>query len=319
MAEQPPDPRRECAELSTLRDMLRYAVTLFHSADLHHGHGATTALDEAAFLILETLHLPVDDFNAFAEARLTAREKALLGERLARRVEERIPAAYLTGRTYLKGFSFRSDARAIIPRSFIADLLFSPLFDGSGEPGALVADPEAVTRVLDLCTGGGSLAILAAHAFPNAGIDAVELSPEAAALARENIADYGLADRITLFEGDLFAPVRGRVYDLILSNPPYVDAETMAMLPVEFRHEPAMALGSGVDGLDVTRRILAEGPRHLAPGAGLLCEVGLARPTLEAAFSETAFLWLDTEDSEAEVYWLPREDFPSAAKSGRKA
>ncbi|MCZ8182617.1 MAG: 50S ribosomal protein L3 N(5)-glutamine methyltransferase [Beijerinckiaceae bacterium] len=317
MAEQHPDPRRECAELSTLRDMLRYAVTLFRSADLHHGHGATNALDEAAFLILETLHLPVDDFNAFAEARLTAREKALIGDRLARRVEERIPAAYLTGRTYLKGFPFRSDARAIVPRSFIADLLFSPLFDGSEEPGALVADPESVMRLLDLCTGGGSLAILAAHAFPNAVIDAVELSPEAASLARENIADYGLGDRITLLEGDLFGPVRGRVYDLILSNPPYVDAETMAMLPEEFRHEPAMALGSGTDGLDVTRRILAEGPRHLAPGAGLLCEVGLARPVLEAAFPETAFLWLDTEDSEAEVFWLPREDFPNAARAAR--
>lgn len=314
MTAQNPDPRRECAELSTLRDMLRYAVSLFRSTDLHHGHGATNALDEAAFLVLETLHLPVDDFNAFAEARLTAREKALLGERLARRVEERIPAAYLTGRTYLKGFSFRSDARAIIPRSFIADLLFSPLFDGTGDAAALVVDPDAIHRVLDLCTGGGSLAILAAQAFPEARIDAVELSPEAASLARENIADYGLGDRITLHEGDLFAPLRGRTYDLILSNPPYVDAETMAMLPAEFRHEPAMALGSGADGLDVTRRILAEGARHLAPGAGLLCEVGLARPALEAAFPETPFLWLDTEESEAEVFWLPREDFPAAGK-----
>ncbi|MCZ8186981.1 MAG: 50S ribosomal protein L3 N(5)-glutamine methyltransferase [Beijerinckiaceae bacterium] len=319
MADQHPDPRRECAELSTLRDMLRYAVTLFRSADLHHGHGATNALDEAAFLILETLHLPVDDFNAFADARLTSREKALLGARLARRVEERVPAAYLTGRTYLKGFPFRSDARAIIPRSFIADLLFSPLFDGSGEPGALVEEPDAIRTVLDLCTGGGSLAILAAHAFPGARIDAVELSPEAASLARENIADYGLEDRITLLEGDLFAPVKGCVYDLILSNPPYVDAEAMALLPAEFRHEPAMALGSGIDGLDVTRRILAEGARHLAPRAGLLCEVGLARPALEAAFPETSFLWLDTEDSEAEVFWLPQQDFPSAAKAGRKA
>lgn len=310
MADHHPDPRRECAELATLRDMLRYAVSLFHAANLHHGHGATTALDEAAFLILESLHLPVDDFNAFADARLTAREKALLGERLARRVEERIPAAYLTGKTYLKGFSFRSDPRAIIPRSFIADLLFSPLFDGTGGAAALVADPAAITRVLDLCTGGGSLAILAAHAFPDAEIDAVELSPEAAALARENIGDYGLADRVHLLEGDLFAPVKGRKYDLIISNPPYVDAETMAMLPPEFRHEPAMALGSGEDGLDLTRRLLAQGKAYLAAGGGLLCEVGLARPGLEAAFPQTPFLWLDTEDSEAEVFWLPRRDWP---------
>lgn len=304
------DPRRELDELVTLRDVLRYAVSTFTAANLHHGHGATTALDEAAFLILETLHLPVDDFNAYADARLTRRERTLLGERLARRIEERVPAAYLTGRTYLKGFSFRADARAIIPRSFIADLLFSPLFDGTGGPAALIEDPASVTTVLDLCTGGGSLAILAAHAFPNATVDAVELSPAAASLARENIADYGLEERVNLLEGDLFGPVKGRVYDLIISNPPYVDAETMAMLPQEFRHEPEMALGSGADGLDLTRRLLAEGRKHLRPGSGLLCEVGLARPALEEAFPETPFLWLDTEDSEAEVFWLPRADFP---------
>lgn len=304
------DPRRELDELATLRDVLRYAVSAFTAAGLHHGHGATTALDEAAFLILETLHLPVDDFNAYADARLTRRERSLLGERLARRIDERVPAAYLTGRTYLKGFSFRSDTRAIIPRSFIADLLFSPLFDGTGGPAALIDDPEQVTTVLDLCTGGGSLAILAAHAFPNATVDAVELSLAAASLARENIADYGLEERVNLLEGDLFGPVKSRVYDLIISNPPYVDAETMAMLPQEFRHEPEMALGSGADGLDLTRRLLAEGRKHLRPGAGLLCEVGLARPALEEAFPDTPFLWLDTEDSEAEVFWLPRVDFP---------
>ena len=175
-------------DLVTLRDVLRYAVSRYQEAGLHFGHGATRAVDEAAFLILESLHLPPDDFNAFADARLARREKALLAERIARRVEERIPAAYLTGRTYLNGFSFRSDARAIVPRSYIAELLFSPLFNGAGEEGALVLDPFEVQRVLDLCTGGGSLAIIAAHAFPNAIIDAVELSPEAASLAAENIA-----------------------------------------------------------------------------------------------------------------------------------
>lgn len=311
MTETIADPRHESSELVTLRDFLRYAVSAFQAAGLHHGHGATTALDEAAFLILESLHLPVDDVNAFADARLTAREKALLGERLALRIEKRIPAAYLTGRTYLNGFSFRSDPRAIIPRSYIAELLFSPLFDGSGGPEALVEDPAGIGRVLDLCTGGGSLAILAAHAFPNARIDAVELSPDAAALARENIADYGLEERITLLEGDLFAPCGKTKYDLIISNPPYVDRETMDILPQEFRHEPAMALGSGEDGLDIARRILKDGARHLAAGGGLVCEVGLGRPALEAAFPETPFLWLDTEDSEAEVFWLARADFPA--------
>lgn len=304
------DPRAEIAELLSLRDVLRYAVSAFNAAGLHHGHGATSALDEAAFLVLESLHLPVDDFNAFADARLTQREKAMLGERLARRIDERIPAAYLTGRTYLHGFSFRTDPRAIIPRSFIADLLFSPLFDGTGGPEAIVEDPEAITRVLDLCTGGGSLAILAAHAFPNAVIDAVELSLDAAALAAENIADYGLEERVNLLKGDLFAPTGKTKYDLILTNPPYVDAETMEMLPEEFRHEPAMALGSGEDGLDLVRRILKEAPKHLATGAGMLCEIGLGRANLEEAYSETPFFWLDTEASEAEVFWLARRDFP---------
>jgi ribosomal protein L3 glutamine methyltransferase len=307
------DPRTEIAELSTLRDVLRYAVSAFNAAGLHHGHGATTALDEAAFLILESLHLPVDDFNAFADARLTAREKALLGERIALRVNERIPAAYLTGKTYLHGFSFRTDARAIIPRSYLAELLFSPLFDGSGTGAALVDDPEGITRVLDLCTGGGSLAILAAHAFPNARVDAVELSPEAAALAAENIADYGLGDRITVLQGDLFAPCGKTRYDLVLTNPPYVDRETMQMLPREFLHEPAMALGSGEDGLDLVRRILAEAPACLAPGAGMICEVGLGRIPLEAAFPEVPFLWLETAESETEVFWLARADFPGGS------
>ena len=303
------DPRREIDELVTLRDVLRYVVSTFSAAGLHHGHGATTALDEAAFLILETLHLPVDEFSAFADARLTAREKALLGERLARRIRTREPSAYLTGRTYLHGFAFRSDRRALVPRSFVADLLFSPLFDGSDQGLALVEDPGSIRRVLDLCTGGGSLAVLAAHVFPSAEIDAADLSAEALALAAENVADYGLGDRIRLVEGDLFAPLKGCVYDLILTNPPYVDEATMAMLPDEFRHEPALALAGGADGFDLVHRILDAAPAHLAPGGGLLCEIGLDREVLEAARPDLAFTWLDTEASEGEVFWLPKAAF----------
>lgn len=300
--------RAEIAELSTLRDVLRYAVSAFRGAKLHHGHGATNALDEAAFLILESLDLPVDDFNAFADARLTAREKKLLGERIAIRIEKRIPAAYITGRTYLHGFSFRADPRAIIPRSFVADLLFSPLFDGSGTGGALIDDPASVTSVLDLCTGGGSLAILAAHAFPNADIHAVDLSPEALSLAAENVADYGLEDRIALHRGDLFAPVKGMRFDLILTNPPYVDQPTMAMLPDEFRHEPAMSLAGGDDGFDIVRRILRDAGRHLQPGGGMLCEIGLDRDVLDAEYPNLNFTWLDTEESAGEVFWLSAAD-----------
>lgn len=305
------EPRQEVSELETLRDVLRYAVSVFAEADLHFGHGSPTALDEAVFLILESLHLPVDDFNAFADARLTSREKLLLGERIARRIEDRVPSAYLTGRTWLAGVPFLSDTRALVPRSYIAEILQSPMFDGSGGDMALV-DPDAVSRVLDLCTGGGSLAILAAYAFPNATVDAADLSADALALAADNVAMHGLGERIELLHGDLFDAVGGRRYDLIITNPPYVGREVMEALPQEFRHEPEMALGSGEDGFDIVRRILSEASRHLEPGAGIICEFGTDREVLEADYPEIPFLWLDTENSEGEVFWLQREQMPDA-------
>lgn len=304
------DPSAEIEELVTLRDVLRYAVSVFSAADLHYGHGSATPLDEAVFLILETLNLPIDDFNAFADARLTVREKALLGDRIALRIEEKLPAAYLTGKSYLVGVPFRSDARALAPRSFIADLLRSPLFDGSGGGMALVEDPDTVTSVLDLCTGGGSLAILAAYAFANAEIDAADLSKEALSLAAENVADHGLEDRIHLHQGDLFAPLAGKSFDLIITNPPYVGRDVMEALPQEFLHEPAMALDGGEDGFDIVRTILAQAKAHLNPGGGLLCEIGTDRDVLEAEYPDTPFLWLDTEGSDGEVFWLQREHLP---------
>lgn len=307
----PARPREELAELLTLRDVLRYAVSVFSATDLHYGHGSDNPLDEAVFLILETLHLPVDDFNAFADARLTAREKALLGDRIARRIEERLPAAYLTGRTWLMGVPFRSDARALAPRSFIAELLRSPLFDGSGEDLSLIDDPMAVGSVLDLCTGGGSLAILAAYAFPEAEVDATDLSAQALSLAAENVADHELQDRVRLFQGDLFGAVEGRTYDLIITNPPYVGRDVMEALPAEFRHEPAMALDGGEDGFDIVRRILADAADHLNAGGGLLCEIGTDRELLEAEYPDTPFLWLDTEGSDGEVFWIACENLPT--------
>ena len=310
MQSKPPDARTEILELATLRDVLRYAVSAYSQAGLHFGHGSATALDEAVFLILESLHLPVDDFNAFADARLTTREKAMLGERIARRIEERIPAAYLVGRTWLAGVPFLTDERALVPRSYIAELLQSPLFDGSGEGMALVADPLSVGRVLDLCTGGGSLAVLAAHAFPNAAVDAADLSADALALAAENIAMHGLEDRIELLQGDLLEAVGNRRYDLILTNPPYVGREVMEALPQEFRHEPAVALGSGEDGFDIVRRILAEAAAHLEPDGGLICEFGTDREVLETDYPDVSFLWLDTENSEGEVFWLESGQLP---------
>ena len=268
------------------------------------------ALDEAVFLILESLHLPVDDFNAFADARLTAREKALLGERIALRIEQRLPAAYLTGRSYLAGVPFASDARALVPRSFIAELLATPLFNGSGEGMALIEDPHSVHVVLDLCTGGGSLAVLAALAFPEADIDAVDLSPHALELAKQNVDEHGFDRRIRLLEGDLYAPLLARTYDLIITNPPYVGREVMETLPPEFRHEPAIALDGGEDGFDIVHRILAGAKAHLNAGGGLLCEIGTDREMLEETYPDTPFLWLDTEGSEGEVFWLQREHLP---------
>ncbi|MGK9235642.1 50S ribosomal protein L3 N(5)-glutamine methyltransferase [Inquilinus limosus] len=312
------DPRREIQELVTLRDVLRYAVSAFEEAGLHFGHGASSALDEAVFLILESLRLPVDDFNPFADARLTARERTLLGERIARRIEERIPAAYLTGHGYLMGVRFRADSRALVPRSYIAELLASPFFDGSDPDTGLIADPAAVTAVLDLCTGGGSLAILAAYAFPNAVVDAVDLSADALALAAENVADHGLQDRIQLLEGDLFAPVAGRRYDLILTNPPYVGCEVMDRLPAEYRHEPRMALASGEDGFDLVHRILAGAADRLHPDGGLLCEIGEDRETLEDEYPQTPFLWLPTEHSDGEVFWLPAGSLPRRGRAAAR-
>jgi ribosomal protein L3 glutamine methyltransferase len=290
--------------------VLRYAVTTFSEAGLHHGHGSGTALDEAVFLILESLNLPIDDFNAFADARLTAREKAMLAARITLRIEKRLPVAYLTGRSYLVGMPFKSDARALAPRSFIAELLRSPLFDGSGDPSALVGDPESVRSVLDLCTGGGSLAIVAAHAFPNAAIIAADLSQDALALASENVMDYELEDRIALTQGDLFGAVGSAKFDLIVTNPPYVGRDVMEALPQEYLHEPAMALDGGDDGFDIVRRIIAGAKEHLNEGGGIICEIGTDREILEAEYPDIAFLWLDTEESDGEVFWLAREQLP---------
>jgi ribosomal protein L3 glutamine methyltransferase len=289
-------------QLITIRDILRHAVSRFRAADVVHAHGATTALDEAAYLILETLHLPVDQLEPFVDARLTRAEREQLLALIEQRIATRKPAAYLTGRTYIQGIPFKVDERVIIPRSYIGEMLFSGLFGGDGF--TLIDDVHTVTSVLDLCTGSGCLAILAAHIFPNAKIDAVELSPDAMAVARENVAESGFADRISLFQGDLFAPLKGKSYDLIITNPPYVDAETMADLPPEFRAEPVMALAGGADGMDVVRRILAEAGKHLKRGGGMICEIGTDREILDEEYPAIDFLWLDSAESSGEVFWV---------------
>ncbi|MBI3198188.1 MAG: 50S ribosomal protein L3 N(5)-glutamine methyltransferase [Rhodospirillales bacterium] len=293
-------PRPTNPSLVTLGDFFRFAVGRFRAARLAYGHGTTNARDEAAFLMLEALRLPIHALDPYLDLRPTAAERARLLTLIEARVALRLPAPYLVGAAYMHGVRFHVDRRALIPRSFIGDLLV-----GGGLP---IGDPARVRRVLDLCTGSGCLAILAALVFPRARVDAVDLSAGVLALARRNVATHRLGDRIALHRGDLFDPLGNRRYDLILSNPPYVDARGMSRLPPEYRHEPRMALAAGDDGLDLVRRILAEAPRHLTDRGNLLCEIGRGRKPLEAAYPRLPFLWLDTEQSEGEVFWISRSD-----------
>ncbi len=290
------------SHFTTIRDYLRFAVSRFREAKLAHGHGASSALDEAAFLILETLHLPVDDINPWLDTKLLPSEREKLETIIEARITTRKPAAYLTKRTYIHGVPFYVDERVIVPRSYIGELLFSGLFGGEGHN--LIENPETVNSVLDLCTGSGCLAILAAGIFPNARIDAVELSSDALDVARINVKDHDLESRVTLHQGDLFVPLGNKKFDLIITNPPYVAEAEVAVFPKEYAHEPVMAHVSGKDGLDITRRILAEAPKYLNKGGGLLCEIGTGREILEREFPKLNFFWLDTEESTGEVFWL---------------
>jgi ribosomal protein L3 glutamine methyltransferase len=301
-------PKVIAGELVTLLDFVRYAVSRFVEAELVFAHGTPDPVAEAAFLVCETLHLHPDQFETFATARVTAREARALVDVIGRRVTTRKPAAYLVNKIYMRGLSFYVDERVIVPRSYIGELLESHFGERDDEGGSLIEDPFAVESVLDLCTGSGCLAILASRHFPNARIDAVDVSKDALAVAGRNVADHDLGDRVTLYRGDLFGPLGGKRYDLIISNPPYVDAEGMAALPRECRAEPRLAFDGGADGLDLVRRILNEAAAHLTPQGGLLCEIGRGREALEAAFPQLPLLWLDTEDSEGEVFWIAAAD-----------
>lgn len=303
------------ADLVTIRDWLRYAVSRFNAAGLGYGHGTSGPVDEAAFLILKTLHLPISELEPWLEARLTSRERDDIAALIERRIATRKPAPYLVNEAWIQGHSFYVDERVIVPRSFIGELLVRA-------PDTLVPDPEAVHRVLDLCTGGGSLAILAALAFPNAAVDAADISEDALAVARRNVADYGLQDRVRLVRSDLFDGLEGTRYDVVLSNPPYVSAEAVAAFPPEHKAEPVLAHAGGEDGLDLVHRILRDAPRHLETHATLVVEVGTGRALLEAAYPNLPFLWLDTEESEGEVLAIGAEALvpqQAAAKPAQKA
>jgi ribosomal protein L3 glutamine methyltransferase len=291
-------------ELLTLLDFVRFAVSQFIEAKLVFAHGTTDPVAEAAFLVCETLHLHPDQFEAFAMARVTAAESKQILDVIDRRVTTRKPAAYLVNKIYMRGLPFYVDERVIVPRSFIGELLESHFSDESEEGDSLIGDPNSVEQVLDLCTGSGCLAVLACRRFPHARVDAVDISKDALDVAARNVREYGLQERIRLYKGDLFEPLGDISYDLIISNPPYVDAQGMAGLPRECRFEPKLAFDGGDDGLDIIRRILSEAGRHLTPRGGLLCEIGRGREVLEAAFPNLPLLWLDTEESDGEVFWI---------------
>jgi ribosomal protein L3 glutamine methyltransferase len=304
---KPSQPKVAKGELTTLLDFVRYAVSRFTEARLTFAHGTTDPVAEAAFLVCEALHLHLDRFEAFANARVTALEAGRLLDLIGQRVTTGKPAAYLVNKIYMRGLPFYVDERVIVPRSFIGELLETH-FGGASDDGVELLDPLAVQHVLDLCTGSGCLAILAAQHFPKAEIDAVDISKDALDVAARNVGDHGLTDRIGLHRGDLFAPFGNNRYDLIIANPPYVDAEGMAGLPRECRAEPKLAFDGGPDGLDVVRRILEGASAYLTPQGGLLCEIGRGREQLEAAFPHLPLLWLDTEESEGEVFWVTAAD-----------
>jgi ribosomal protein L3 glutamine methyltransferase len=291
------------ANLRTLRDVLRYATTRFNEARLSFGHGQADAFDEAAFIIMRTLQLPLERLDTFLDAYLTHAEINTLLQMIDRRVKQRIPAAYLLRESWLQGYRFYVDERVIIPRSFIGELLKEGL-----EPW--VKDPSAVTHVLDLCTGSGCLAIMAADLFPHAQVDAVDISKEALAVARINVDEYGFGDRIALIESDLFGALPAKRYDLIISNPPYVTAPSMARLPREYQHEPRMALDGGEDGLDLVRRLMRQARGYLKRSGLLVVEVGDGRPQTETAFRDIPLTWLTTSAGDDMVFLARQEELP---------
>jgi ribosomal protein L3 glutamine methyltransferase len=291
------------ANLRTIRDALRFAVTSFNEADLFFGHGQVDAYDEALFLVGRALSLPLERMDVFLDAFLTMGEINSLLQLIDRRIRSRLPAAYLLNEAWLQGYRFYVDTRCIIPRSFIAELLKDEL-----QPW--VEDPLAVRRVLDLCTGSGCLAIMAANVFPEAEVDAIDVSLDALAVATRNVDDYDLRARVRLLSSNLFEAIDGRRYDLILSNPPYVTQSAMEKLPPEYRHEPRVALAGGNDGMDLVRNIIRSAAAHLEPGGLLIVEVGDGRAAVERSFPDLPLTWLTTSAGDDMVFLARQEDLP---------
>ena len=291
--------------LQTVRDLIRYSVSRFNQTKLSFGHGSDNAWDEAVYLVLNALHLPPDQLEPFMDARVLPEERQRALAYIDARCDRRVPAPYLTHEAWLQGYAFYVDERVIVPRSPIAELLMTQL-------SPWILDPYEVTGILDLCTGSGCLAIIAAHQFPDAFVDATDISAQALEVALRNVTEHGLTDRLNLHQGNLYdpLPVLAR-YDLIICNPPYVNSQSMLKLPAEYQHEPTLALAGGTDGMDLVRTILEQAPAHLNDQGILLLEIGHERTYFEAAFPELEPIWLDTAQASDQILLLNREQFSS--------
>lgn len=287
-------------ELQTIRDLLRYAVSQFNAAKLSFGHGSLTAWDEAVYLLLHNLNLPLDTLEPFLDAKVLASERATFLELIRKRCTDRIPAAYLTGEAWLQGHRFVVDERVIIPRSPISELLTDQL-------SPWVANTYSIENVLDLCTGSGCLAILAALAFENAQVDAVDISENALQVTAQNISLYQLEQRVAAIQSNLFGNLQDRKYDLIISNPPYVNSQSMSALPAEYLHEPELALAGGTDGMDIIKNIIGNAASHLKPNGLLVLEIGNEYDNFNQAFPNLSPLWLSTEATENQILLLTKE------------
>ena len=296
---------RATEELFTIRDWLRFTVSRFEESGIFFGHGTDNAYDEAVWLVMSALHLPHDTLINFLDASLTEQERRHVAHLIERRVTERIPTAYLLREGWLRGYKFYVDERVIVPRSHIAELLEEQL-------APWIEYPEKIRSAADICTGSGCLGILLADAFPNAAIDVVDISPDAINVANINIANYDMQEQVTAIQSDMFKALKGKTYDLIISNPPYVDAPSMAALPQEYRNEPQLALGSGVGGLNHTHTLLHEAPKHLNEGGLLVVEIGHNREALLDAYPNLPFTWLEVEAGNEFVFLLTKEQLANS-------
>ena len=298
--------------MRTVGDLIASSAKRLARARVVFGHGTDNATEEAAYLVLHALELPVARPERHLEKRVTPAQVRTALDLIALRIASRRPAAYLTGEAWLGPYRFYVDARTIVPRSYVAEWIRNDL-------ATWIARPQHIRRALDLCTGSGCLAVLLAKALPNACIDATDISADALAVARRNVARHRLTSRVRLLEADLFDRLGRRRYDLIVANPPYVTARAMAHLPAEYRAEPAIALAGGRDGLDSVRRILAGAGRHLRPGGILVVEVGHARRRVERAFPDIAFTWIETSAGADAVFLLERARLPQPERSHASA